>query len=270
MLEDWEIEHAVEDNDIGKTIPNQHLCRNRERSTTPHIAKDPNKVEEVELEREDLQGMIRQPPKVGAVRFHHQPRAPTPHYTTSVITPRGSYQLEGARWHLLTKVFSNPVSFEADLHSELLLRERLDENPKHRSFSWQVLRKASKFFKVKTYIGETGLTTPPFFLNVRRGVKTTWGVLDDSPVTVNWSRLDPSEQAEITLTLVSTDTWVIFTHPLNGERLKTLDINDACQHLGYWGTGNGDMSATREVVRKKARVARDLIKSHPLTPELSA
>jgi len=30
------------------------------------------------------------------------------------------------------------------------------------------------------------------------------------------------------------------------------------------------MSATREVVREKARVARDLIKSHPLTHELSA
>jgi len=57
---------------------------------------------------------------------------------------------------------------------------------------------------------------------------------------------------------------------INGERLKTLDINDACQYLGYWGTGNGDMSATREVVCEKARVARDLIKSHPLTPELSA
>ena len=30
------------------------------------------------------------------------------------------------------------------------------------------------------------------------------------------------------------------------------------------------MSATREVVREKTRVARDLIKSHPLTSELSA
>jgi len=54
------------------------------------------------------------------------------------------------------------------------------------------------------------------------------------------------------------------------ECLKTLDINDTCWYLGYWGMGNGDMSATREVVREKARVARDLIKSHPLTPELSA
>ena len=48
-------------------------------------------------------------------------------------------------------------------------------------------------------------------------------------------------------------------------------INDACWYLGYWGTaGNGDMITIREVVRDKARVARDLIKSHPLTPELSA
>ena len=31
---------------------------------------------------------------------------------------------------------------------------------------------------------------------------------------------------------------------INGERLKTLHINDACRYLGYWGTGNGDMSAT--------------------------
>jgi len=57
---------------------------------------------------------------------------------------------------------------------------------------------------------------------------------------------------------------------IKGERLKTLDINDTCRYLGYWGTGNGDTSATREVVREKARVARDRIKSHPLTPELSA
>jgi len=57
---------------------------------------------------------------------------------------------------------------------------------------------------------------------------------------------------------------------INGERLKTLDINDACRYLSYWGTGSGDTSATREVVRDKARVARDLIKNHPLTPMLSA
>ena len=58
---------------------------------------------------------------------------------------------------------------------------------------------------------------------------------------------------------------------INDERLTTLDVNDTCRYLGYWGTGNGDMSATlRLLVREKARVARDLFKSHPLTPELSA
>jgi len=57
---------------------------------------------------------------------------------------------------------------------------------------------------------------------------------------------------------------------INGERLEILDINDACQSLGYWGTGNGHMSATREIVREKARVTRDLFKSHPLAPQLSS
>ena len=37
---------------------------------------------------------------------------------------------------------------------------------------------------------------------------------------------------------------------INGERLKMLDTNDTCRYLGYWVTGNGDMSATREVVRE--------------------
>ena len=49
---------------------------------------------------------------------------------------------------------------------------------------------------------------------------------------------------------------------INGECLKTLDVNDACWYLGYWVTENGDMTATREVVREKApvRVTHDLIK----------
>jgi len=44
MLEDWEINHAVEDNDIGKptAFPNQHLCRNRERFSIPLTARYPN------------------------------------------------------------------------------------------------------------------------------------------------------------------------------------------------------------------------------------
>jgi len=57
---------------------------------------------------------------------------------------------------------------------------------------------------------------------------------------------------------------------INGERLKALEINDACLYLylGQWG--NGEMSPIRELVREKARVARDIIKCHSLTPELFA
>ena len=174
MLEDWETEPAVYDDEQSETVSKDHPRRNRERFPTPHIARDPNKIQEVELESEDLQGMIRQLPKVGAIRFHHEPEssntshadviATTFQGTTSVITSRVPYQLEGARWHLLTKVFSNFESFKVDFHPETLLQERLDENPKYRSFSWQVLRKASEFFGAKTYIGETGLTTFPSFL----------------------------------------------------------------------------------------------------------
>ena len=120
MLEDWEVDNVAEENGNASAIPDQYLRRNREQFSTPHTAGDPNKIDEIELESENLQGMIRHPPKVGAVRFHHEPEstntshasvtATTFQGTTSNITARGSYQQKGARWHLRTTVFSN-VSF---------------------------------------------------------------------------------------------------------------------------------------------------------------
>jgi len=38
--------------------------RNKERFLNPHTARDPNKIDEIELESEDLPGMICHPPKV--------------------------------------------------------------------------------------------------------------------------------------------------------------------------------------------------------------
>jgi hypothetical protein len=55
--------------------------------------------------------------------------------TTSVITDRGPYQIEGALWHLLTQVFSDPARFKADLQREISLQESLDSDPKYRSFA---------------------------------------------------------------------------------------------------------------------------------------
>jgi len=56
---------------------------------------------------------------------------------------------------------------------------------------------------------------------------------------------------------------------INGETLQAMNLDDACRYLGYWGTGDGDMRATKEVFRQKIIAARDLIKCHPLTPELA-
>jgi len=263
MLEDWETEPAVYDDDQGETTPNCHPRRNRERFSTLHTARDPNKIQEVELESEVLQGMIRQPPKVGSIQFNHEPEssntshadvaATTFRGTTSVITSRQPYQLEGARWHLLTKVFSNLESSKFDFHSEILLQERLDENPKYRSFSLQVLQKASEFFGAKTYIGETGLTTPSFFSNERRGTNIIWGVLDDSPAIVNWNGLDPTEQAEITPTLETANNWIVFTHPLGAENAATPTppIPQGALHTkgkagrerGWWRTGTDKLAS---------------------------
>jgi len=77
MLQDWETKPAIYDNDKGETTPNRHPRRNRERFSTLHTARDPNKIQEVELASEDLQGMIRQPPKVGAIRSTTNRRALT-------------------------------------------------------------------------------------------------------------------------------------------------------------------------------------------------
>jgi len=141
MLEDWEGEKGVEQDQNGNMLPNPNSQRSRKRFSTPDTARDPSKIEETELECEDLQEMIYHLPRIGAVRFHHAPEsmdtshagvtATTFQGTTSVITARGPYQLEGARWHLLTKVFSNELFFQADLQSEIYQQEHLDDNPKY-------------------------------------------------------------------------------------------------------------------------------------------
>jgi hypothetical protein len=56
---------------------------------------------------------------------------------------------------------------------------------------------------------------------------------------------------------------------INGETLQAMNLNDACKYLKCSGMGNRDMRATKEVVWQKIIAARDLIKCHPLTPELA-
>jgi len=56
---------------------------------------------------------------------------------------------------------------------------------------------------------------------------------------------------------------------INRETFQAMNLDDACRYLRYWGTGNGDMRAIKEVVRQKIIAAHDLIKCHPLTQELA-
>ena len=101
MLEDWETEPAVYDDDQSESVSNGHPRRNRERFSTPHIARDPNKIQEVELESEDLQGMIRQLPKVGAIRFHHEPESSnTSHADVTATTFQGTTSVITSRDHI--------------------------------------------------------------------------------------------------------------------------------------------------------------------------
>ena len=81
-------------------------------------------------------------------------------------------------------------------------------------------------------------------------------MLDDSPVIINWNSLDPTEQAEITPTLETSNNWIIFTHPLGAEDAATptpptpkgaqriLHMKGkASRERGWWGTGTDKLAS---------------------------
>jgi len=168
---------------------------NRERYSVPHAARNPDIVQDCKLANEDPAAMILDPPSKGAVRFLTEPgsldtswggiTASTYQGVAALITPRGRYAVEGALWHLLSKIFSSGDNFKADLEAELLAQENLDEDKGHRSFSWQFLRQAQEFFGTKTYCGDTVLTAPPFLDSVVRGANYTRGAHREGPLIVN-------------------------------------------------------------------------------------
>jgi len=108
----------------------------------------------------------------------------------TLITPRGPYEVEGARWHLLSKIFSLEEIFKADIEAEILAQESLDKDKDYRSLSWQFLRQAQEVFGATTYCGDTALTAPPFFHNAYRGAACTWGAKRGGPLVVNWTDLE--------------------------------------------------------------------------------
>ena len=73
------------------------------------------------------------------------------------------------------------------------------------------------FLELKPTLARLVSQPLPSFPMHDRGTKTTWGVLDDSPVIINWNGL----QAEITPTLETSNNWIIFTHPVGAEDAAT-------------------------------------------------
>ena len=155
----------------------------RERFSTSHLARNPLKLPEIELDDEDFLSMIKNPPAVGAVRFHMDPESLDTSFggftasilegVVTLITPAGPFRMEGARWHLLSQVFSSPEDLKTDLLKERLLQETMDKDPNCRLFARKVLRQAKLAVGATTYIGDTALTVPSFFDNVVRGDLTT-------------------------------------------------------------------------------------------------
>jgi len=80
---------------------------------------------------------------------------------STLITPAGPCKMEGARWHLLSKVFSSPEDIKTDVHKERLLQEIMDKDPNCRSFAWKVLRQAKLVVGATTYIGDMALKHLP-------------------------------------------------------------------------------------------------------------
>ena len=96
--------------------------------------------------------MIQNSPEVGAVRIHMDPEnldtsyggitASTFQGVATLITPADPFEMEGARWYLLSKVFSSPGDIKTDLNRERLHQETMDKDTNCRSFAWRVLHQA--------------------------------------------------------------------------------------------------------------------------------
>jgi len=201
--------------------PTANRATTRERLPTSHISRNLLKLPDIELDDEDFLSMIKKNPAVGAVRIHMDPEsldtsfggfmASTFQEVATLITPAGPFRMVGARWNLLSQVFSSPEDIKTDLYKERLLQETMDKDPNCRSFAWKVLRQAKLAVGATTYIGHTALTAPPFVDKVVTGDLTTWGSKSLGPRVINWTGLSyaSKDQAIILPTLQSTNNCTV-------------------------------------------------------------
>jgi len=134
----------------------------------------------------------------------------------------------------------------------------LDQDKKHRSFSWKLLRTIQSVFHASQYQGDTALTIPPFFKNARRGTEKIWGeeIVSPQPIVINWPGLTDKEKTELIPTLSTTDNWILLTHPLGAKNKsqpplkESQRIGKCSRHKGWWREDKDELathSMTTEV-----------------------
>ena len=144
ILLTWGGEHA-EDEQADRIKPNPE----RQRFPVPHAAIDPEILKDRNLENEDIFEIIRNPPDVGAIRIFEKPElwdstaghinAVTTQGIATIHLPSGPLSLDGAQWHLLKHTLTNfePNLLGASIQNKLTRQLMLDQDKKHRSFSWK-------------------------------------------------------------------------------------------------------------------------------------
>ena len=172
----------------------------RERFSVPHAARDPQVLQDRNLDNEDIFQLIKNPPAIGAVRIFEEPefwdtsfgpvQAVTTQGIATVNLPSGPLCMDGAQWHLLKHTLTNddPNSLGVNLQIELTRQLKLDKDKQHRSFSWKLFRIVKSIFHATQYQGDTALTILFFFQNARRGAERIWGEVAASPqpMVINW------------------------------------------------------------------------------------
>jgi len=189
--------------------------------------------------------MILYPPRVGVDMFLTEPdsldtswggiKASTFHGVATLITEQGPYEVEGARWHLLSRIFSSAEEFKEDFEVEVLAQEYLDGDNVHRSLLWQFLRQAQKVFGAETYCGDTAVMAPPFFNSVFRGASQPWGTKKDVLSIINWTSLKEENKARLKPQLAYTGGWILLALSAGVKAPQGPPVPGASKLLTTWG-----------------------------------
>jgi len=147
----------------------------RERFSTSHtvVARNSLKLPMTKLINKEYESMITKPLMVGVATIYMDPESKKTSFggmttdtfqgVATLITPKGPFKIDRARWHLLCQVLSFS-DMKIDLNRERLIQETMDKDPKCRSFAWKVLRQAKLAVGATSYIGDAALATPPGLL----------------------------------------------------------------------------------------------------------